>query len=173
MDKVFADGFGGVRLSPDLAQSPAALKRGWREWLALYNRVQVLPNTWLLETSGMLHGDYSALAPSLGLARATATIAEDPWRPIKALALEELHTGLDQLMKAGAPLPDHVGYELASDSGEVVAEGELVWEDLRLVVLATHQEGMRAVWELAGWTVINASEPAWSMLVLDRTRSDK
>ena len=173
MDKVFADGFGGVRLSPDLAQSPAALKRGWREWLALYNRVQVLPNTWLLETSGMLHGDYSALAPSLGLARATATIAEDPWRPIKALALEELHTGLDQLMKAGAPLPDHVGYELASDSGEVVAEGELVWENGRLVVLATHQEGMRAVWELAGWTVINASEPAWSMLVLDRTRSDK
>ena len=172
MDRVFVEGFGGVRLSPELADSVAALKRGWREWLALYNRVQVLPNVLLLETAGMQHGDYAELALGKGAASGSVIAAVDPWHPIKALALDELQAGLDQLSEADAPLPDHVGHELASASGEVVAEAELVWDGWRLVVLAAHQEDMRAAWEAANWMVINASDPGWPMLVRDKTRSD-
>lgn len=172
MDKAFAAGFGGVRLSPDLAASPEALKQAWREWLALYNRVQVLPGAWLLETSGMLHGDYAALAAPAGRPAGPAGPEVDPWLAVAELALVELHPGLGQLREAGAPLPDHVGHELASASGEVVAEGELVWEGQRLVVLAAHQGEMRAAWESAGWVVVDASEPGWPMLVVEKTRRE-
>lgn len=175
MGKTFDAGFGGVRLSPDLAGSADELKQGWREWLALYNRVQVLPNTYLLETAGMLHGDYAALVPDVGASAAGVVVAgagSDPWYPLKQLALDELHAGLDQLRDAGAPLPDHVGYELASSSGDVVAEGELAWEGVRLIVLAAHQGDMRAAWEAAGWTVVDADGPGWPGLVLDKTRRE-
>ena len=173
MGKTFDAGFGGVRLSPDLAGSAEELKQGWREWLALYNRVQVLPNTYLLETAGMLHGDYAALVPVAGAAAAGMASGADPWRPLKELALDELHAGLDALRDADAPLPDHVGYELASASGDVVAEGELAWEGVRLIVLAAHQGDMRAAWEAAGWTVVDADGPGWPGLVLDKTRSEE
>ena len=174
MGKTFDAGFGGVRLSPDLAGSAQELKQGWREWLALYNRVQVLPNTYLLETAGMLHGDYAALVSGAGAAAAAAGVATgaDPWHPLKELALDELHAGLDALRDADAPLPDHVGYELASASGDVVAEGELAWDSVRLVVLAKHQGDMRAAWEVAGWTVIDADGPGWPGLVLEKTRGE-
>lgn len=174
MGKAFDAGFGGVRLSPDLADSAEALKQGWREWLALYNRVQVLPNTYLLETAGMLHGDCAALVSGAGAAAAAAGVATgaDPWHPLKELALDELHAGLDALRDADAPLPDHVGYELASASGDVVAEGELAWDSVRLVVLAKHQGDMRAAWEVAGWTVIDADGPGWPGLVLEKTRGE-
>lgn len=172
MRKVFDAGFGGVRLSPDLAPSEEALKQAWREWLALYNRLQVLPGTWLLESSGMFHGDYAVLATTATTVGASIASAADPWRPILELALEELHPGLEQLRDGDAPLPDHVGHELASASGEVIAEAELVWETLRLVALAEHQSGMRAAWEAAGWKVIDASEPGWPILVLEKARSE-
>ncbi|WPU55888.1 DEAD/DEAH box helicase [Stenotrophomonas acidaminiphila] len=173
MDKTFDAGFGGVRLSPDLAGSAEALKQSWREWLALYNRVQVLPNTYLLETAGMLHGDYVALVSGAGGAAAGVAAGADPWHPLKELALDELHAGLDQLRDAGAALPDHVGYELASASGDVVAEGELAWDGFQLVVLAAHQGDMRAAWEAAGWTVVDADGAGWPGLVLEKTRSEE
>ncbi len=172
MDKTFDAGYGGVRLSPELADSAEALKQGWREWLALYNRVQVLPNTYLLESSGMLNGDYAGLMPRTGSAAASVEAGGDPWHPLKELALEELHAGLDQLRDAGGLLPDHVGYELASAEGDVIAEGELAWDRYRLVVIATHQDSMRAAWEAAGWMVIDGSRPEWPVSVLETTRSE-
>lgn len=172
LQKAFDTGYGAVRLSPDLAGSADELKQAWREWLALYNRVQVLPHTYLLETSGVLHGDYGTLVKANGAFNADKAEDADPWRTTRGLALEELHAGLDQLRNAGAPVPDHVGFELASASGDVTAEAELAWDAWQLVVLASHQAEMRGSWEAAGWTVIDASVPEWPLLVLEQKRSD-
>lgn len=166
----FDAGFGAVRLSPDMAASADALKQAWREWLALYNRVQVLPNNFLLETSGVLHGDYGALARTGIVPSSDGAPAADLWQDMIDLALEELQPGLEQLRTGGMPAPDHVGFELASNSGSVIAEAELAWQGLKLILLAGHQTDLRGPWEAAGWTVIDASVLEWPSLVLERNK---
>jgi len=170
LQKNFDVGFGGVRLSPDMAASADVLKQSWRQWLALYNRVQVLPNTFLLETSGVLHGDYAVLAKSSFVPSSDGALADNIWQEMIDSALEELQPGLGQLRSGGMPAPDHVGFELASASGNVIAEAELAWQDLKVILLAEHQVDLRAPWEAAGWTVIDASVPEWPSLVLERNK---
>lgn len=176
LQRDFRAGYGAVRLSPGLAASADGLKRAWREWLALYNRCQVLPNTYLLEDSGVQHGDYAMLARPSGTAPIDPSGRADPWHMARESALEELRAGLDQLRSGGVRAPDHVGFELASTTGDVIAEAELGWDEARLVVLASHQTDMRVAWEAAGWRVVDASLPEWPLQVHDvlkEKRSDE
>ncbi|NCT69100.1 MAG: DEAD/DEAH box helicase [Rhodanobacteraceae bacterium] len=170
LQRSFADGYGAVRLCPDRAGSADELKLAWRSWLALYNRLQVLPSTYLLEASGMLHGDYGLLVPAAGAGDAAQPANGDPWPDVMGAALSELQPGLAALRDAGAPAPDHVGFELAAPSGEVMAEAELAWEGARVVVLAEHQIDLRGPWEAEGWMVIDARQPEWPLRVLEQTK---
>lgn len=163
-DATFESGFGAVHLSPSRAQSEDELKRSWREWLALYNQMQVLPSMWMLEDDGIAHGDYSAL---VGSAAAAFTAAPDPWADVMAGALTEMRDGLIFLRDGGYSMPDHIGFELASPQGEVIAEAELVWNSAHVVVLIEHQEDQHVLWETAGWRVVLADDEAWASRVAE------
>jgi hypothetical protein len=163
----FEEGFGAVRLSPELAASSDALKRAWREWLALYNQLQVLPSMYLLEASGVQHGDYGALGARSGAA--TPPDSNGPaWQQALSLALGEFQPGMLRLQQAGTPAPDEVGFELGTDGGGVLAEAELAWLERRLVVLAEHQLGMAEIWKTAGWIVVDGCKPDWAERVLEQ-----
>jgi len=58
------------------------------------------------------------------------------------------------LAARGVPAPDAVGVELASTSGDVIAEAELQWEQPHLVVLAPHQADPADACKTAGWQVV-------------------
>jgi hypothetical protein len=164
----FESGYGAVRLSENSGESQEALKLAWREWLALFNRLQVLPNTFLLEETGVLHGDYAALGPAPGLLAAGEVNRDaDPWLSVFPEVLSELHPGLLALRDAGLLAPDHVGFELPSAAGDVIAEAELAWEASRIVVLADHQTAQKPAWEAGGWQVVQADQEQWPMLVIE------
>ena len=173
MSRRFGTGYGAVRLQVDMAESQDALKESWREWLALYNCLQVLPNTYLMEGNGVLHGDYSGLGKvGSGFVGPQLISEADPWQSILPAALSDLHAGIALLRDAGLPAPDQVGFELAASSGEVLAEAELVWESAQVVVLAEHQSEQRAAWENEGWQVILANQEHWSDRVMDLIKEE-
>jgi hypothetical protein len=62
-NSLYDAGHGAVVLSPALADAPDALRLAWREWLGLFNELQVLPNRFLMTREGMAHGDYAGLTP--------------------------------------------------------------------------------------------------------------
>ena len=157
-------GYGGIVLAPESADDPEALRLAWREWLGLYNELQVLPNTFLMTREGMAHGDYVGLTPAA--ARPVAVAPRDTedalvWETRIEQALEELRDGLRALGGLAVPPPDAVGVELERD-GEVQAEAELRWEEPRLVVLAPHQVDGAAAWREAGWQVVSVSDADWA-----------
>lgn len=169
----FASGYGAVELRPERAASAEDLKRAWREWLALYNLLQVLPNAYLIEASGLEHGDYAALAGMPAATDGAGGAEPGPWDATLADALPEMREGLAELHEAGSAAPDHVGFELASAGGEVLAEAELAWEGARLVVLTAEQADMRAAWEAAGWEAVDGSAADWPRQVLERGRIEE
>ena len=102
-----------------------------------------------------------------GAAAAASTAGPDLWAYVMAGALIEMRDGLIFLRDGGYSMPDHIGFELASLQGEVIAEAELVWSSSRVVVLIEHQEDQRAAWEAAGWRVVLADDEAWASRVAE------
>ena len=68
------------------------------------------------------------------------------------LAAEPLHPAMRQWATAGLPVPQ-LGFELADDNGEVLAEAELAWPTERVAVLHGEQAENGVVFEQAGWRV--------------------
>ena len=58
-----------------------------------------------------------------------------------------------QWATAGLPVPE-VGFELADDKGEVLAEAELAWPKERVAVLHGEQTENVAAFEQAGWRIL-------------------
>jgi DEAD/DEAH box helicase domain-containing protein len=159
----FDSGCGALVLEPEIAADGEQLKRSWREWLALFNELQVLPGTFLVTREGMTHGDYVGLVPARGTGVPVEPTADDHalWEDCIARALSEFEVPLRSLAGRGVPPPDVVGAEVADASGAVVAEAELQWDLPRLLVLAPHQEEGAEAARAAGWRVVMASEVGW------------
>jgi hypothetical protein len=51
-----------------------------------------------------------------------------------------------------------VGYELTDSSGVVIAEAEMVWEELRIAYLLSHQEGGKSFFLKNDWIVLTSEE---------------
>lgn len=159
-------GYGGVLLTSGAAPDPEELRAGWRQWLGLFNELQVLPNTFLMTRDGIEHGDYAGLARTASDSEPVARVARD-WELRIEEAIEDVREGLRDLAQRGLPPPDTVGAEL-EENGIVTAEAELQWLEARLVVLATHQADMAAVWNEAGWQcVVVVSGQAWVAEVVE------
>jgi hypothetical protein len=74
-------------------------------------------------------------------------------------AMESLQPGLLELLDAGVPIPDEVGFELEED-GEVIAECELAWTSRKVALLLDHHSDTQATWNKRGWQTITAA-PGW------------
>jgi hypothetical protein len=156
----YGAGHGAVVLEPELADDPETLRRGWREWLELFNELQVLPNTFLMTRDGMAHGDYVGLMPVSAPVEPEVVHDDEKWQQAMSQALDELRSGLRALASSGVPPPDAVGVELECD-GVVEGEAEVQWQRPRLVVLAPHQTDADTTWTEAGWQVVRVDDGDW------------
>lgn len=165
-------GCGAVLLDQSMAADADALKQSWREWLALFNVLQILPRSFLLEATGIDHGDYLAMTTQPRSDRAEAPLPSDDseWHGALGSVISELREGLDGLRVHGLPAPDAVGFELATASGCVTLEAELAWTSIRLVVLAEHQSEHADAWTSEGWHVVRAEGDDWPDGVKSRMR---
>lgn len=155
----FSAGYGAVQMHGSRAADAAALKSAWQQWLACFNRLQVLPHMFLVEEEGIGHGEYVGLA---GPRAEPAADAEDGvWAQVMAATLQSMRVGLESLRAQGVAPPDQVGFEWES-GGEVVAEAELVWESARVVVLMATQMEQQERWKAQAWQVVPGDDPEWA-----------
>lgn len=155
----FSAGYGAVQLYGSRAADAAALKSAWQQWLAWFNRLQVLPNMFLVEEEGIGHGEYVGLVGQH--AEPTADAEDGVWTQVLASALQSMRLGLESLRAQGIAPPDQVGFEWES-GGEVVAEAEFVWESVRVVVLMASQMEQQERWKAQAWKVVLGDDPDWA-----------
>jgi DEAD/DEAH box helicase domain-containing protein len=79
--------------------------------------------------------------------------------------MSELEDGLRDLMAAGLPPPDEVGYEL-EQAGEVVAEAEMVWMRRKVALLMPAHLDRLPAWEASGWKAV-AANGEWKRLLAE------
>ena len=130
----------------------------WRQWLALFNALQVLPGMRMATMSGIDGGDCNSMSPSSAQPGAGAVSGDQVawsqgWVEALRLVLASLVPGMKRLADQGLSAPV-VGHELADEQGMVVAEAELAWPDLTLVVLTAGQADLASIWDAAGWRVM-------------------
>ena len=99
----------------------------------------------------------------------TETAAEDNapsagsgegWGEIREMLFDDTTVKIaDVLEEKGIVAPEEAGYELADDSGEVIAEIELAWINRKIGYMTEDQQAAREKAESAGWKIfINADE---------------
>jgi DEAD/DEAH box helicase domain-containing protein len=149
----------GVLVLDDLADQTAQKAHlAWRQWLQIFNAVQVLPGLLMTTTSGIQADDLEAVtvvsqAPSRPAAAADHAALSQHWLDAIGMTLEPLRAGLHQLASWGAIVPE-IGHELADDRGVVVAESEMGWTTAHVVLLTKDQADMADTWTAAGWTAL-------------------
>jgi DEAD/DEAH box helicase domain-containing protein len=146
----------------------------WRRWVWLYNTLQALPGVLLVTRVGMERRDYDVLMQPAAPRTSTGThqAMSAGWNEVLELVIEGARNGAGMLAEAGAPPPDHVGYEHSSDAGSVLAEAELAWIESRLVVIVEGQREYEETWKSLGWGVI-VVEGDWPSQVLERLSVEK
>lgn len=151
------------------------LHQSWRLWLHIFNTSQTLPGMWLVTDSGLDAHDYAQLDAAGDVADGPVSSASPAlsgaWQEVLVQTLKPMQPGMARLAEAGAELPE-VGLELADDKGKVVADAELGWSTVKIVVLRDDQADMADAWVSQGWTVLQLSEPlemvggvSWHMAV--------
>ena len=93
----------------------------------------------------------------------TATAAEDSapslardekWAEIREMLFDDEAVRVaDTLESRGITAPDDAGYELANESGAVIAEMEMVWIHRNIGYMTNEQEADRGNAEAAGWRI--------------------
>ena len=64
----------------------------------------------------------------------------------------------DECRYRGIPAPEEAGYELADDSGEVIAEIELAWTEKKIGYMTEDQQADKEKANEKGWKIFTASE---------------
>jgi len=169
----------GLVALDDVAElTEEALHLQWRQWLALFNTLQFLPGMQMATMSGIDGGDCNSMVPPVPQSGAGAVSGDQVawsqgWIDALRLVLEALGPGMKHLAAQGLSAPV-VGHELADEHGDVIAEAELAWPNVALVVLTAGQADMATIWAAAGWRVMvldDASQNAagygeWSAAVV-------
>ena len=86
-----------------------------------------------------------------------ASTSEAAWESVMALATEALHDAMAQWAALGLRKPE-VGFELADQRGQVLAEAELAWPPERVAVLEDDRADARARFAHAGWRVYSLGD---------------
>ena len=88
-----------------------------------------------------------------------ATSAGEGWAEIREMLFdEETIKVADVLEEKNIVAPEEAGYELANESGEVVAEIELAWISRKIVYMTEDQLTDREQAENAGWTIFTTAD---------------
>ncbi len=149
----------GVLVLDDLAdQMEQKAHVAWRQWLQLFNALQVLPGMLLTTIAGIQAGDLETLAATSTAASTTVASSDhaalsQEWADAIGMTLESLRAGLHQLAVLGVTPPE-IGHELADARGVVVADSEMAWTKEHVVLLTHDQSDMADAWMVAGWTAL-------------------
>lgn len=165
---------GVVLYSPGQAAPDTELQSAWREWLWLYNQLQILPGLYMFTREGIEARDYDGLLPKVGLPSVAGDDAEETsssWSGVFEQAVRDVHAGLATLREVGLPAPDAVGHELGNAAGEVLAEAELAWTQPKIVLLLPSQLFYAEAWHAAGWNTVEAT-PEWPSVLIEKLNEE-
>ncbi|MFH1953313.1 MAG: DEAD/DEAH box helicase [Pseudomonadota bacterium] len=130
----------------------------WNGYLRLYNLYQFLPGAMFAASDDFESGVYEKTAEERPEDRGEAGRAARPdadtavWEEVRELADPVLEDFLNMLENKGGPLPE-VGFELGNETGEVIAEAELGWPELKVAFVGDWQMAYGTALESAGWQV--------------------
>jgi DEAD/DEAH box helicase domain-containing protein len=107
----------------------------------------------LTTATGVDGNDYDLLE----ISDSTTPVRGEPsasgaWQEIIDQVQPALTPGLAVLARMGAALPE-VGTELADDKGRVIADAELTWGEMRVVLLRPDQSDLAEIWHAQTWVV--------------------
>ncbi len=166
----------GMVLLNDDAELPEKERQlVWRQWLQLFNHLQVLSGMFLATRRGIQGDDYLPLPAPTGFGSPSDSPSgaqEQAWAAALDSAMSITHGGLAVLQSAGAMPPDEIGFELQDEAGEVCAEAELAWSSCSVLLLLEHQAEHLTQWQSAGWTVIQYHD-GWAEQVLAQLNAAK
>ena len=151
------------------AENESDQHKAWQRWLWMFNTLQHLPGVFLATREGLLGEDHTAITPINGSRPASGggqAAQAAGWSEVIDQVLESLQSGLVELLDAGVPVPDEVGFELEED-GEVIAECELAWLRRKVVLLLPHQAESEPAWVTRGWQTVSAS-PGWPAQLISK-----
>ncbi len=158
----------GMVLLDDDAELPEKERQlVWRQWLQLFNHLQVLSGIFLATRRGIQGDDYLPLPAPTGFSGPSDSPSgaqEQAWAAALDSAIAITHAGLTELQSAGIIPPDEIGFELQDESGEVCAEAELAWSSCGVLLLLDHQAEYLTQWQSAGWAVIQYNDN-WAVQV--------
>jgi len=150
---------GFLMLDPAAAENELDQHLSWRRWLWMFNIMQHLPGVFLATREGLLSEDHTAITPMDDAKPASGggqAAQAAGWAEVMDQAMEFLQPGLIELLDAGVPVPDEVGFEL-EEGGEIVAECELAWTNRKVVLLLDLHADAEAIWIKSGWHTVKAT----------------
>ena len=145
----------GLRTAWCLMDSPTDREKpefeaAWNGFLRCGNLFQFLPESYFSTADAKAAGiSFETGKPD---EPASETATSDEWREVRELTDARFHGLIDRLAQGGWSVPE-VGFELENDAGEIIAECELAWPDLRIAILQAEQSTEKDVFEMAGWGV--------------------
>nr|MBC8550091.1 hypothetical protein [Candidatus Brocadiales bacterium] len=125
-------------------------KNMWQKLLQILNIGQFLPKFFVGTKQGIHDGNFAQLE----WRKKPEVLSSGIWDKIYDLADDDVSAYIKKLSDHSLPVPE-VGYELVNNKGVSVAEGELAWEDIKVVFLLNYQiEEGKKVFEEYKWTVL-------------------
>ena len=131
----------------------------WNGYLRLYNLYQFIPVA-MFTTSDDFESEIYEKGSSekrKDRSEVRSEADEEAWEELRELADPVLVDFLNKFEGRGGPLPE-AGYELADETGEVIAEAELGWPELKVAVLGAWQMVNSKAFEGAGWRVFQLDD---------------
>lgn len=88
-----------------------------------------------------------------------ATVRNEGWAEIRGMLFDEITIQMaDRLEEDGIGAPNEAGYELANESGEVIAELELAWIEKKIGYMTPEQLSEREKAESEGWKIFTSAD---------------
>lgn len=138
----------------------------WNGFWRFHNLMQFSDEFMAVSSAGMSRMDYLGLPAAVHAAAdpvAPDTVIDDAWDAIKEILFDEdAKVFVDILKETGAPAPeeDHVGYEVESDDGEVIATIEIAWPEKRIGFMTAEQAEDKEKLEGMGWKILSLPDAA-------------
>ena len=145
-------------LDSTFAIENAGFQSAWQGFLRAYNLLQFLPRVGFATREGVSKGLYDSIKWERANRADLPLQAEMPSEEVGLdEVLEEFREGVRALRHQGVPFPE-VGFELIDPDGEVVAEAELGWPELKIAGLTEDQRDHAGVFERYEWATVFLDE---------------
>ncbi len=128
-------------------------RQTWRAWLRAGNIFQFARYFCALTATACRDGlfdDFAPVAP--GTPAADIQAGQQAWQACLELVSDDrFHSLLDELMRAGCPIPE-AGYEI-TDGARVLGEAELAWPDRQIGIVTEAYASLVTAAAPLGWTL--------------------